>query len=712
MIRFVKKILLLMLILAPIIAVPAAKNKSTHADNHSPEPAPETLVLDSTGKEYSLKPYLEILEDPEDSLTIEEIRKPGTAKRFEPGKTKSLTYEFSTTGFWLRFRVHNSSNRDETWLLELDYPHINIFELYAFDSSGNLTTKKTGDSLPFSQREYQYRKFIFELPLHEKETQQIYLHYGGASFKQLLVTMRSQKAFTEKVMEEKYAFGIYYGILLVMIFYNFSLFLSTRDKSYLFYVIYIISYAFVQMSYNGLAYRYLWPGFPWWHNLSTPVLIGFTAMWMTLFSQSFLQLKKYAPTMNKILFSLVPFSIFLMLYSLLGNYIIAIKLGMILMVISSPTIMIAGLLCMKKGYLPARFFLIAWVSFLCGILLLALNKLNIIPSVFITEYGIQIGSALEVTLLSIALADRINLTNREKKLAQAEVIKAQEKYRRIVEGSHDIFFSLDEHWNLLSANKAIEEQLKILPEAVETINFFDLIYEEPNGINVGKELVREKLEQFAQERSPIKFRANFISPIISEPKEVEVTLEYIDTNGRSEILGKASSALEDTLLKYFVFEKQKFSIGNYLLTAEEITQRITRNLVKYMQPKKVGLLRVGLREIIINAIEHGNLNITFNDKSRALMNNNYFDFIASRRSDPRYGDKQVKIEYSIDSEKVIYTISDEGKGFDHETVLNAKISLKNDEVLAHGRGIMMTKDIFDKIEYNDIGNEVLLVKYF
>ncbi|MDF1763893.1 MAG: diguanylate cyclase, partial [Oleibacter sp.] len=78
-----------------------------------------------------------------------------------------------------------------------------------------------------------------------------------------------------------------------------------------------------------------------------------------------------------------------------------------------------------EGYQPARYYTIAWSTFLLGGVILALNKFNIIPRNLFTEHALQIGSAMEVMLLSFALADRLNTEKRDRFEAQQEALKLE-----------------------------------------------------------------------------------------------------------------------------------------------------------------------------------------------------------------------------------------------------------------------------------------------
>jgi two-component system, sensor histidine kinase LadS len=120
-------------------------------------------------------------------------------------------------------------------------------------------------------------------------------------------------------------------------------------------------------------------------------------------------------------------------------------------------------------------------------------------------------------------------------------------------------------------------------------------------------------------------------------------------------------------------------------------------------------IRLGLREILINAIEHGNLEISFDEKSRQIEQGDYLQFIQKRQQNSSYTGRKITVEFALDGNRVVYKIADEGKGFDHVNFIKKKKE-NTSELLAHGRGISLALNIFDEVKYNKKGNQVLLVK--
>ncbi|HPF07247.1 MAG TPA: ATP-binding protein [Spirochaetota bacterium] len=288
---------------------------------------------------------------------------------------------------------------------------------------------------------------------------------------------------------------------------------------------------------------------------------------------------------------------------------------------------------------------------------------------------------------------------------------SERRYRLIVEGTREVVFTLDDNWYFKTANDAIKQELKISPDAVTKFRFVDLICDELTEATMLRRIVTEKLEQSKKELKKIKFNAQLKTPNLIEPVEFKITLEFIEIEGNLEIIGKAVRLADDRFTESFISEKCEYLIRNLLFEADDISHRITNNLQKYMDKTDINMIRIGLREIIINSIEHGNLNISFEDKTEAILTDRYFEFVNERQNNPEFRDKRVRIEYLISQSNAVYKITDQGKGFNHRKFMAAAEDGAGDVALAHGRGIAMVKNIFDEVRYNFRGNQVLLVKH-
>ena len=120
-------------------------------------------------------------------------------------------------------------------------------------------------------------------------------------------------------------------------------------------------------------------------------------------------------------------------------------------------------------------------------------------------------------------------------------------------------------------------------------------------------------------------------------------------------------------------------------------------------------LALGLIELMINAIEHGNLEITFEEKGELLASGNWQLEIDRRLQLPKYKEKQVTIEFIQKSKTVEFLITDEGAGFNSGKYLGdkPKTDRKSDLKIFHGRGIKLASQVcFDQLEYLGTGEQV------
>lgn len=153
-----------------------------------------------------------------------------------------------------------------------------------------------------------------------------------------------------------------------------------------------------------------------------------------------------------------------------------------------------------------------------------------------------------------------------------------------------------------------------------------------------------------------------------------------------------------------------FTIGCDIVEAEKLSEKLA-GLVTGLDARNAGTLKLGLKEILINAIEHGSLEISFDEKSDESSKADYLEFLMQRQKLPQYSSRTVTAEYHIaPRKKATFRISDQGHGFDHKRTRTIAASSEDRLDLAHGRGIRMSLRIFDRIRYNDKGNRVTLVK--
>ncbi|WEZ89287.1 7TM diverse intracellular signaling domain-containing protein [Pseudomonas sp. Rh2] len=368
-------------------------------------------ITDAT-RHLPLGRVMQVYEDRDGSASIAQVSAPAFASRFRQHGQDVLNAGYSTSVFWLKFDLRYAAApgaAPRQWLLELAYPPLDHLELYLPDASGAYRlAQRTGDALPYHSRQIRQNNYLFELPLRPGQAVTAYLRLHSQGSVQAPLALWSAEAYIEEQPARLYVLGIIYGVLLVMLVYNLFIYLSVRDVSYLYYIAYIASFGLYQVSVNGAGVAYFWPDSPWWANAATPMFIGAAGLFGCQFARHFLQLSSIARGFDRLLQLLMLGGALVMVLAVSMPYGVALRMATLLALAFTVSIFAAGLYAWWHGLRVARWFIIAWSAFLLGGLVNTLMVLGYLPNVFLTMYASQLGSALEVALLSLALADRIN----------------------------------------------------------------------------------------------------------------------------------------------------------------------------------------------------------------------------------------------------------------------------------------------------------------
>lgn len=371
---------------------------------------------------------LEVLEDASRNLTREEAASPEASARFRKIPiSNDLNLGYSSSAWWLRFSVFPAQDVPKEWLLEFAYPTLDSVEVFAPDGSGNYVRSQAGDHQRFGARPFQHRNLVFPLSFAPGKPQTIYVRVVSDGNLTLPATLWTPDALHRSDQRTYTLLALYYGALIALAAYNLLLFFSIRDRRYIEYVAFALSMAVGQASLNGVANQFLWPDSPVWGNGVFPAGMAATGFFGALFTRSFLETRRIAPGLDRIILACVAFFAICTVAPFLIPYRIAAVMVSLGGITFSAIAVVAGVLCWKRRCPGATYFLLAWTLLLIGVAVTGLRNFGWIPTTDLTSHAMQIGSALEMLLLSSALADRINLMRREKEKAQAEVLDAHKE---------------------------------------------------------------------------------------------------------------------------------------------------------------------------------------------------------------------------------------------------------------------------------------------
>ncbi|PJZ26777.1 guanylate cyclase [Leptospira hartskeerlii] len=377
------------------------------------------------------------LEDPERKLTFEDISKPDAEPKFIKSDKDSLDFGQLNYNYWFRLTFENDTPESVSKLVEINYSNIDIVQFYKPNSDGTYSKEESGMLFPFSARSFKNRNFVYQIELQPGQQKTYYLMTWTSGGLNIPLTLWDKETFSQYNADVQHGLGLYYGVMIVMILYNIFIFFSVRDVSYFYYVCYILGFLGIQLVLTGHGFQYLWPAFPFLQRNFYVVFTGICMASVLLFTKRFLNTKENVPKwLDKSMKALIVAHGFIMLTPLVLPPEITVKLALVLTLPVLIFIPAATVISFMKKFRPARYFLLAFTVLTVSGTVVVLRFINVLGSTFLTEYGLYLGSTMEVILLSIALADRINIMKKEKEEAQAKTLEMQkiltESYARFV----------------------------------------------------------------------------------------------------------------------------------------------------------------------------------------------------------------------------------------------------------------------------------------
>jgi len=372
---------------------------------------------------YPLSHSFDFYEDKAGTLSLEDVRTPQLERQFQqvPRTGPGANFGLTDSAIWLRVTLVADKASPPDWLLEVDYPPLDHMELWAPDASGRYQRQDAGDQRPFADRVIPHRSHVLPLRLQPGASTTLYLRVESQGTVSVPAFLWQPAALWQHDQANYAVLSLYFGLLVGLLLYNLLLFFSLRDRVYLVYVLFVAGMAVAQAALTGLGYQFLWPEQQWWNSVAPPAGLSLAAVFGMLFARNYLRSAARMPVVDRILLAQMVGWLLALAAALALPYVWSTWMVTVLAVGSVATLIVTGALSVSRGYAGARYFLVAWALLLAGVLTLFLHNVGVLPSNPLTSNALLIGSALEMVLLSFALADRIDVGLQFRDRAQVRI---------------------------------------------------------------------------------------------------------------------------------------------------------------------------------------------------------------------------------------------------------------------------------------------------
>ena len=503
----------------------------------------QTIIL-SQSESYSASLYTQYWQAEDKQQTLADVLQL-ESMQWTPSTSDNISLGFSDTPYWYRLHINNQS--DLKWYLRINYPPTDYYDVYLCPADSKdpklCRSQHQGELLPFAQRERYNPNFVF--PLHMASTDyMIYVRAESSGSYQFPAFVQEESQLNKSLSINNFLRGSYFTMMLVMMLYNFFIFTMTRSRTYLLYSSYVLSFLLFHMTYEGSAFQFLWPNSPHINEYALTVAFSVNQFFTILFTASFLNLKRFSQTSYNYFRLLALISVLGLMVAPFASYNTLLPLFNLFSIVISFSSFVLGISYWIKGRSAARFFTIAWAIFIIGLTSANLRTLGFLPSNFFTLYGYQIGSFIEIVLLSLALGERIQRLQQEKSSARRELLNTKQQAINTLKSYEDLYynsvsgqFQLDKELNIHKTNPSFRHLIGFEDESqfnFKKLSLYDLV---KDSTDVRK--LKEKLE-WQQ-----KIKAYELAMTQRNGNQIIVSLTISQNDGQDSV-GYSASAIDIT----------------------------------------------------------------------------------------------------------------------------------------------------------------------
>lgn len=341
-------------------------------------------------------------------------------REFVSGDAPVLNFGIGSQPAWIRFAVENGTGKSLLRRLSIETSWLDKVDIYFRTGHKIIATYHLGDGREFTQRPIDSRFFAVD---HAFDTgiSEVFIRVETRDPMVVPVFLRTPGAAMSADRWQSYSYGFVYGYLFALLAYNAILYFGLRSRRYIFYAIYLFSFTLLNLAYTGHGFAWLWPEHVELQLWIIPFLMELYGITGLLFAASFLDTRTHFPRIHRAiirvcaLFALLLFAAFLLDYNASG-----LAIAFVFVFVFSCLMILLGVLAVRSGHKPARYFLFGAIAAMVGALLTDLSVAGLIPFNDFTYRAVEIGMLIDASVLALALAYQFRVNQQEK--FQAELM--------------------------------------------------------------------------------------------------------------------------------------------------------------------------------------------------------------------------------------------------------------------------------------------------
>lgn len=386
----------------------------------------EVVVLTDDQADFtSLLDDIQILEDKNHEYNIRQVIANDGNYKFIPLSESDFNPGYAVSTYWLKFTLKHEVTHPTDFFLEIGTPTLNVANLY-YNEGSKIIERKSGDGIKFSEKDIKNRRILVKIKAEpgKLKTYFVKLRADGENFN-LLMRLLTHERVWQNDYEDQYFLGTFYGLVIFIIFVYFFFFIALKDKTFLYYVLYILGLGLLNISLDGYVSQFFFPDHPIFVNRSSMMIGGLSVIFGILYVREFLDFKNNLPIYDKIAFGFIAINFCIVLMGLAPKHIFDLAIPIISGTASLATLIIISSIIVSwvKGVKFSKFFAFAYLSLAVGVFVYVGKNFGLFPMNFLTEQSLKFGTAAEMILLSLSMVDRFRRMQLEKQKQQEQLLE-------------------------------------------------------------------------------------------------------------------------------------------------------------------------------------------------------------------------------------------------------------------------------------------------
>ncbi len=435
-----------------------------------------TIEVEDISQPIHIGEYWQMKNDPEGSLSFEAVTR--DLSNWQVISNDTINTGFNQQHYWFKFTVRN--NTRETLYLNLDYPQIYQVDFYYQLPSQQWYKSSSGSRFEQQSREFDYRYYVFKLaPVNEAVT--YYIHIENM----VNLTTKPSLCTMEQLLKEKqrddFLYAMYLGFVIFGVIFNLIFFANSRDRSYIYLILYILGWLGFHLSLGGLAFQYIWPHSPQWEQKSFLIITPLVGLFAIFFFRNYLETRRFKWIDRFFLYVMLPSVIIDLGLALFASRITAMQFTTIRGTIFTIFNISAALYVYAfKKQKSALYLFFGFLGIPLSIILMRMEGSGAITIGFISSYSNILANIWLIIWLTIGVSHKFFRV-------EQRAIKSEREYDLLKDAIMDGYLIYDEEGKVRECNEAFCSMIKYSATDITSKNISSFTADDPSPQHIIKE---------------------------------------------------------------------------------------------------------------------------------------------------------------------------------------------------------------------------------